>query len=54
MKEPIFQPGAGWVALAMTLTTTARAAFHNFISVPVARVVVGVPLRGLLKSLGLL
>jgi hypothetical protein len=54
MREPIFQPGAGWTILAMALTIAIGMIFHRFIAMPVARAVGEALLRPLLAWLGLL
>ena len=36
MKEPIFQPGAGWIVLAMVLTIAFSWLFTYFVSAPIA------------------
>ena len=54
VKEPIFQPGAGWTVLTMVLTFAFSWAFTYFVSAPIARVVVDATVRPLLKWVGLL
>ena len=54
MKEPIFQPGAGWTVLTMVLTIAFSWAFTHFVSAPIAQVVVEATVRPLLTWVGLL
>ena len=54
MKEPIFQPGAGWIVLAMALTIAFSWLFTYFVSAPIAGAVGEMVLRPLLALIGIL
>ena len=54
MKEPIFQPEAGWMVLAMVLTIAFSWLFTYFVSAPIAERAGEMVLRPALTWLGLL